>query len=709
MSFLAPLILAGLGLAAIPWLIHLIRRPEREEVRFGSLMFVPRITKEVIERRKLQHILLMLLRMLLVAFLALAFSRPFFPAREQTFAITEAGARHLIMLDYSYSMGLASNFEKAIAAAQNALAEIPETEEVGIAVFGESSSMIFAPENGGGRALARAALADVRPVWQTTNYRAALQYGENRLLAGLSAEKPKDYRLVLHMISDFQKAGVTEIEQPWRLSALITFKSYPAAPDPEPNLSLTEIGIRPLDEGGFSISGKVKNWSENDIERVPVKLTIEDQTVAEKTIAVNAGNATRVMFQVDGVKGRFISGWLEIGRDGFEPDNRRYFVWRPPRALDILLIAESPKDAVYPAEWFMKMALEGKSRITRMSQDQWLAAGGSELKPDLVIVSDLTEFKAETGKTLLDFANQGGHVLFTLGSHKDRTAMVGFLADLGIEHQGLRFEEMQPARYDGWSRVAFDHPVFSPFQGARFNDFSQIRFYNYHRLTIKDPDKAAVIAQFGQRDDSAAPPACLDVRQGSGRLIVWAFTPNLEWTNLTKDIKFVPFLHETVDYLAGREREIKPYLIGQSYSLGQWPAGASIQFPGASTPVPAGSGAVPVQQTGFIKLAQDDDSPRQIVDAVNLDTRESDPETFAPREFALKLTSNAAEPEEAPMGLSLAGSQDLTSKNEYGWFILIAVALFLALETWYAAWLSKRRAAIAASGPYLGAPAKGGI
>ena len=76
-SFLVPAFFAGAALLAAPYLIHRIRKPEREPIRFSSLLFIPDVTKEVIERRRIQHILLMLLRMGVLALLALAFARPY--------------------------------------------------------------------------------------------------------------------------------------------------------------------------------------------------------------------------------------------------------------------------------------------------------------------------------------------------------------------------------------------------------------------------------------------------------------------------------------------------------------------------------------------------------------------------------------------------------------------------------------------------------
>ena len=103
LAWLAPLILGGLAFLGLPWLIHQIRRPERDTVRFSSLMFLPSAHKRVIERRSVQHLLLMLLRMVLLLLLALAFARPSQMYLAATPSPAGAGA-HMILLDTSYSM-----------------------------------------------------------------------------------------------------------------------------------------------------------------------------------------------------------------------------------------------------------------------------------------------------------------------------------------------------------------------------------------------------------------------------------------------------------------------------------------------------------------------------------------------------------------------------------------------------------------------------
>src|SRR6059036_2416056 len=104
MSFLAPLFLLG-GLAvAVPVVFHLIRRTTRQRTLFSSLMFLlpspPRLTR----RSRLEHLLLLALRCLVLALLALGFARPFINRPVLNEASSAAAKRIVLLLDTSASM-----------------------------------------------------------------------------------------------------------------------------------------------------------------------------------------------------------------------------------------------------------------------------------------------------------------------------------------------------------------------------------------------------------------------------------------------------------------------------------------------------------------------------------------------------------------------------------------------------------------------------
>ena len=77
MSFLAPLYLLLGAAAAVPLLLHLLRRTVATHVDFPAARYLQRAEQEHSRSLRLRNLLLMLLRVLLVLALALAAARPF--------------------------------------------------------------------------------------------------------------------------------------------------------------------------------------------------------------------------------------------------------------------------------------------------------------------------------------------------------------------------------------------------------------------------------------------------------------------------------------------------------------------------------------------------------------------------------------------------------------------------------------------------------
>src|SRR5690242_13263401 len=103
MSFLTPLFLLG-GLAiALPVIFHLIRRATRERTPFSSLMFLFQTPPRLTRRSRLEHLLLLVLRCLVLCLLAVGFARPFIKKAVSAPAASEA-RRLLLLVDSSASM-----------------------------------------------------------------------------------------------------------------------------------------------------------------------------------------------------------------------------------------------------------------------------------------------------------------------------------------------------------------------------------------------------------------------------------------------------------------------------------------------------------------------------------------------------------------------------------------------------------------------------
>src|SRR5215470_8542055 len=112
MNFLAPAFLVGALAIGLPIVFHLIRRTTRERTLFSSLLFLlpspPRLTR----RSRLEHILLLLLRCLVLCLLAVGFSRPFIKKAVPP-EPPSATRRTLVLVDTSASMRRANLWSDA--------------------------------------------------------------------------------------------------------------------------------------------------------------------------------------------------------------------------------------------------------------------------------------------------------------------------------------------------------------------------------------------------------------------------------------------------------------------------------------------------------------------------------------------------------------------------------------------------------------------
>lgn len=111
MTLLQPWFLLGLLGLVIPILLHLfeLRRPQR--ILFTNVDFIRDVKLVTAKQRRLQHLLVLALRLGFVAFLVLLFCQPFLKAKQQT-SVTASQVN--VVLDDSPSMALEANDGKPL-------------------------------------------------------------------------------------------------------------------------------------------------------------------------------------------------------------------------------------------------------------------------------------------------------------------------------------------------------------------------------------------------------------------------------------------------------------------------------------------------------------------------------------------------------------------------------------------------------------------
>lgn len=709
LAFFAPLFLGALSLVAIPWLIHHIRRPEREPLRFSSLMFLPKVTKEIIERRRLQHLILMAIRMLLLALLAAAFARPYWRAPIKA-GVGGVPARHMILLDASFSMQAAERFKQAKAKALAIADGLAPADKVGVAVFASSPRLVAplddalesAPETKpGGKDAAKAAIEAAAVSEESTSYLPALKLAQERLMAEESSpdEEGSGAPLILHLVSDFQRGGLPEKSSGWRLSPRISLDTVDVGQEGLVNESITDLGLRKSGEKDLRLQAKAKNWSDQERPGSEIRLFAGDAEKEKRALAVKPGNATQAAFTLPIEGASRIEGRVELSPDLLPLDDRRYFVWSVPQKKRVMLVTDGRTDQRWPAWGFIEGAFPKADNLPWELEklDQSALRERIEVEgavPDAIVAVDIREFKADAAQAIAAYLKRGGRLLLALDAEAKADALnTAFLGELGLKSSGPRRAKDARLGFDRIAWIDFTHPAFAVFNGARYNDFSQIQFFNFHRLDAAR-EGSATLARFQEDEAGLEPPAMIESKVGEGRAIVWAFGLDLPTTNLCKSIKFVPMLHETLAYLTGLDDERHSWTVGESYTKRPFPRGAEggvswrFQAPDGAETLVAGDKLAEwkpqrLAKSGFVRWKIEGADDWAIVDAVNVDPAESSLARIPLEEFEMRVASGLG-PKQAAAPDAAALPEGFAVKREF-WRILIGLMFaFLLVESWYA-------------------------
>ena len=634
MGLLVPLFAFGVALIGIPYFVHRIRRPERETVRFSSLMFVPDVKREVIERRRVQHIVLMLLRMAALVALALAFARPFRDVLLNAEAASSGTTDHVIAMDVSLSMGYDGVWERAKMEAKSVLETVAPGDRVGFVRFAQQA-LVDVPLSGDVADVQRAIeIADV--TWAHTDYAAALQAVEHVFAADTAR-----VQRVVHVISDFQASGMPLSDMGWRLPGAIELQAVDVGASSVSNASVDALAVRAVKDDVLRVRARVRNWSGQGV--LAVQMVVDGEVVETRDVTVLQGNATQVAFSTPLEDG--INGYVALAQgDGLRRDDRRFFAWiaRPRHPIAVLNTSEVTR-------FMLKAAVpEGAD---------WRLIWSGELMGSAVIAEDVTSVSE-----FVKYVEEGGALFLPLRKDADIQSVNALLARANIRISGV-----EDAGYAALAWVDLEHPIFRPFRGARFNDFSSVRYENYHVLTADS--SAVVLAKY---DDLM--PAIVEGKIGEGRIVVWAGGMGFDRSNLARTPRFVPLLHETLRYLSG-DREIETdYLVGDAISA-----------PDEMKRVMGPEGSDFVVGDARIFYAPGVYQWETQIAAVNVADRESDLARITPAEFEIRLC-------DAPVLFQRDGKQlaDLSIVYEYGRWILGFLIVLLLIEHFYAAYLSAR-------------------
>ncbi|MDZ7616790.1 MAG: BatA and WFA domain-containing protein [Patescibacteria group bacterium] len=712
MSFGVPLFLLALLAAGVPVVLHMINRQKVKDLPFPTLRFLLISAEKTRRRRRIQDLLLMLLRMAVLILLALGLAKPTVTSLG---ALWGSGAESAvaIVLDNSASMGAIDSdevrFETALRAARQILDELSERDQVALLLTG-------GPHYPGLSQLDRTHQNVLQILDQCRERGPSYEQADlgvkineaRKLLSDASAHHKH-----IFVISDLKKRSLDTIV------ATRDPAGATATPDASREVPVVFIDCDRAPRPNVAIQG-VKLSATAPVANMPVKATVEllnastveqerhvellvdgTQEAASPAIKLAPGAQETHEFVFTPRRGGLFRGEARlVGDQGSPMDDRFFFTIQVDRGIPVAVIKPRRHEITYLDDAFYL------TRALRPIRSGEWAISLTELTAADLPSEPLNAYKAvfcvnlpaptdEAARRLADYAATGGNLFWLCGDNVEPDAYnrANTLVDgrlLPAPIRDIRAPGPEDNR-DAWQVASLDseHPSLRQFLEPP-SMYQSILVYRYARLDTAAAPDARVLARL---DDGDA--LLVERNVGRGRVYWLGTSAHVGWTNLPLRPIFLPLLARMVFDMAGAEDQRRQSLAGaprvlQFSETGQ-PRNVEVQTPTGETIRLNTEADESIRGQTFryeethdpgvylVRLL-DGVQPTQIAYSVNVDPGESDPTKIDREELANLLGGVpvlfADDPED------LASTFRLLREGRGLWgFFLTGVLLALIFET----------------------------
>ncbi len=564
MTFLNPAMLFGLLAVSLPVAIHLLSKPRLKRIRWAATKFLLASVQKNRRRVQMEDLLLLLLRALLVALLALIFARPAL--------LTDAGpqlgglaAPAVIILDNSMSMGqsngVQTRFDQAKGMADDLISKLAP---------GSSSALYLVSDH------VKAAIpkpTEDLAVLRRSIDQAPLTDGGSDLYPGIKMavdllkSLPGTHREIF-VLTDSQQAAwrelgkIRDIQEQNKKDLAMHFLIV--GDHGEDNLAVSALQIagtvaavnQPL-----RCAVTVSNWGRSAVQSIPVKLAAdgappEDEGMIDR---IEPGASKIITLVARFRDPGYHSLTASIPGDRLPADNQRStallvldqistlvvegatrpdFAARDGFFLGHALVPVSPDQA---AQYYVKVATGQANELESSTINQY----------ELIFLSNVGQVTPRGAQNLHDYVNQGGALIVFPGS----------AVNPNVYNSDPNLSALLPAKLErvqgppagqktlSWQSKSYEHPLVTLWNNPESGNLGGVSVTKYFPLTLKpavgDAAKAAqVVVKYADGE-----PAVVEQSVGKGKVVLFSSSATTDWTTFPIHPSFVPFLIRIISYV----------------------------------------------------------------------------------------------------------------------------------------------------------------
>jgi hypothetical protein len=600
MSFLNPIMLAGLAAVSVPIIIHLLNRRRFQKVVWAAMRFLKTSVEQNQRRMRIEDMVLLALRCLLLGLLALALARPAILSNANDF-LGQSKVTGVIIVDNSQSMGMSdgasTRFEKTKRAAEQVLDSMPAGSATAVFLASDVVQGVI-PEPTFDLNLARKSLREAPLTDRATDLFPALQKALDTLSGRLALRRE------IYLITDGQAAGwrqLTEIQRALeRAKSEIKTHVILVNEHEEKNLGVSDLrlasGLSPAKQP-LRFEAKVSNLGKEEARNTRISLNVDgEQPTDEFTIeALPAGATKSVTMFAKLREAGFHSVTARIAEDRLAADDHRTVAVRAIKEVKVLLVdgepGNEPRDgetfflqhALVPVspeaapEYFIKTATITAPELSQARLDDY----------DAVVLANVSDFSEATLKAFENYLRRGGGLMIFPGGRVNANfyneQLYKRLKLLPAEFGGARGASDQEDKFVTLQEKDYDHPIVDIWNDPGSGKLASARFFKFYELKpdvkegekVRNGEKENSSAAKDKASDAGLPrivlkyadgtPAVMERPWGLGRVVQFSSTADTAWNDLPVRLAWVPLLHRTLGSIVQRQDEGLNIRVGEKF------------------------------------------------------------------------------------------------------------------------------------------------
>ncbi len=646
-GFLHPGLLWGLLLAGIPIIIHLLSKRRYRRVRWAAQEWLLAALKKSARRMRLEQLLLLALRTLILLLVALAVARPM--AEQGQLALFSTIRTHrVILLDGSLSMGVTvagvSRFERAVRLAESIVRMSRPGDAISLLLVAEPVRTIV-PGPDTSRDAVLAELANLKVTSGGANLNEAFAR------AAQLFELSRYPRREVYVISDLQRST-------WAAQQLAPEQVRAIGSDVEivvvdvgSENTLSNAAIAGLSvEQSVAVTSRpaevrvtVRNYGGQPLHGLGVEVAVNGRSAGRQAIELQPGAEREVSFTVQFTDAGFQQLEARIDSDLLPLDDRRWLALPARERIRVLLVDGEPAGGGFASETgYLKVALVPDQELTSLVPFETEIVAESDLidteleRYDLVCLCNIGQWTESEARRIEQYVRRGGNVLIFLG---DQVDVASYNEQLYRDGKGILPVRLIDRVGDPVARETvfrldpgeYRHPVVKPFEGAPSASLLSTMVYAYIRVSLDE--QVAESVRTALRYDSGD-PALLTARVGDGRIALVTTTADTEWTTWPVWPSYVPVMQELARYLVAPDLSRWNLEVGTPLVLPPEPGLGQVRV---SAELPDGTRLdrlweadqselrlVETWYAGLVRLQLGPPEPRQLLYAFNPPRSESD-------------------------------------------------------------------------------------